>query len=86
VDLRGTMLTAHCAIRRMLAAGGGRLVTIYGNLGDRQQGYVSAFAVAQAGVARLTSRWPASWPGRRFADRRASRVRAHRDDRAAGLG
>jgi NAD(P)-dependent dehydrogenase (short-subunit alcohol dehydrogenase family) len=54
VDLRGTMLTAQCAIRRMLAAGGGRLVTVYGNLGDRQQGYVSAFAVAKAGVARLT--------------------------------
>ena len=48
VDLRGTMLTAQSAIRRMLAAGHGRLVTIYGNLGDRQQGYVSAFAVAKA--------------------------------------
>jgi NAD(P)-dependent dehydrogenase (short-subunit alcohol dehydrogenase family) len=54
VDLRGTMLTAQCAIARMLAAGRGRLVTIYGNLGDRQQGYVSAFAVAKAGIARLT--------------------------------
>ena len=54
VDLRGTMLTAQCAVSRMLAAGGGRLVTIYGNLGDRQQGYVSAFAVAKAGIARLT--------------------------------
>jgi NAD(P)-dependent dehydrogenase (short-subunit alcohol dehydrogenase family) len=53
VDLRGTMLTAGAAIRRMLAAGGGRVVTIYGNLGDRQQGYVSAFAVAKAGIARL---------------------------------
>jgi NAD(P)-dependent dehydrogenase (short-subunit alcohol dehydrogenase family) len=40
VDLRGTMLTAQCAI--------------YGNLGGRQPGYVSAFAVAKAGVARLT--------------------------------
>jgi hypothetical protein len=29
------MLSAQCATRRMLAAGGGRLVTIYGNLGDR---------------------------------------------------
>ena len=54
VDLRGTMLTAQCAVRRMLAVGHGRLVTIYGNLGDRQQGYVSAFAVAKAGIARLT--------------------------------
>jgi 3-oxoacyl-[acyl-carrier protein] reductase len=54
VDLRGTMLTARSAISRMLAAGGGRFVTIYGNLGDRQQGNVSAFAVAKACIARLT--------------------------------
>lgn len=54
VDLRGTMLTAWSAIRRMLPAGAGRLVTIYGNLGDRQGGNVSAFAVAKAGIARLT--------------------------------
>lgn len=54
VDLRGTMLTARSAIPRMLAAGGGRFVTIYGNLGDRQLGNVSAFAVAKAGIARLT--------------------------------
>ena len=52
--LRGTMLTARSAIPRMLAAGGGRLVTVYGNLGDRQLGNVSAFAVAKAGIARLT--------------------------------
>ena len=54
VDLHGTMLTAQCAVTRMLAAGRGRLVTIYGNLGDKQQGHVSAFAVAKAGIARLT--------------------------------
>jgi NAD(P)-dependent dehydrogenase (short-subunit alcohol dehydrogenase family) len=54
VDLRGTMLTAQYAVTRMLAVGPGRLVTVYGNLGDRQQGYVSAFAVAKAGIARLT--------------------------------
>jgi NAD(P)-dependent dehydrogenase (short-subunit alcohol dehydrogenase family) len=54
VDLRGTMLTAAAGIRRMLPAGAGRVVTIYGNLGDRQQGYVSAFAAAKAGIARLT--------------------------------
>lgn len=54
VDLRGTMLTAQCALRHMLPARTGRLVTIYGNLGDRQQGNVSAFAVAKAGIARLS--------------------------------
>jgi NAD(P)-dependent dehydrogenase (short-subunit alcohol dehydrogenase family) len=29
-------------------------VTVYGNLGDRQTGHVSAFAAAKAGIARLT--------------------------------
>src|SRR5215469_726925 len=53
-DLRGTMLTAAASIRRMLPAGRGRVVTVYGNLGDRQTGNVSAFAVAKAGIARLT--------------------------------
>jgi NAD(P)-dependent dehydrogenase (short-subunit alcohol dehydrogenase family) len=54
VDLRGTMLAARAGITAMLAAGGGRIVTIYGNLGDRQSGHVSAFAVAKAGILRLT--------------------------------
>jgi 3-oxoacyl-[acyl-carrier protein] reductase len=47
VDLLGTMITARSAITRMLPLAAGRLVTIYGNLGERQQGYVSAFAVAK---------------------------------------
>jgi len=54
IDLRGTMLAARAAVRRMLAVGTGRLVTIYGNLGDRQLGNVSAFGVAKAGIARFT--------------------------------
>lgn len=54
VDLRGTMLTAWSAIPSMLLARAGRFVTVYGNLGERQSGYVSAFAAAKAGIARLT--------------------------------
>jgi NAD(P)-dependent dehydrogenase (short-subunit alcohol dehydrogenase family) len=54
VDLKGTMLTARAAVNRMLPRATGRLVTVYGNLGDRQMGNVSAFAVAKAGIARLT--------------------------------
>ena len=54
VDLLGTLIPAQSAIERMRAAGTGRLVTVYGNLGDRQLGNVSAFAVAKAGIARLT--------------------------------
>ena len=54
VDLRGSMLTARSAVGRMVESGGGRFVTVYGNLGDRLGAYVSAFAAAKAGVARLT--------------------------------
>ena len=54
VDLRGTMLTARFAVGRMVRAGRGRFVTVYGNLGDRLGAHVSAFAAAKAGVARLT--------------------------------
>ena len=54
VDLRGTMLTARSAVGRMVARRAGRFVTVYGNLGDRLGLYVSAFAAAKAGVARLT--------------------------------
>jgi NAD(P)-dependent dehydrogenase (short-subunit alcohol dehydrogenase family) len=54
VDLRGSMLTARAALGPMVAAGRGRLVLVYGNLGDRLGAHVSAFAAAKAGVARLT--------------------------------
>jgi 3-oxoacyl-[acyl-carrier protein] reductase len=54
VDLRGTMLTAWSAIPSMLVARSGRFVTVYGNLGERQSGHVSALAAAKAGIARLT--------------------------------
>ncbi len=54
VDLRGTMLTMQEALKAMLPAGAGRIVAVYGNLGDRDGRHVSAFAAAKAGVARLT--------------------------------
>ena len=54
VDLRGTMLTAQAALQSMLPARRGRIVTIYGNLGDHGLPNVSAFAAAKAGVARFT--------------------------------
>jgi 3-oxoacyl-[acyl-carrier protein] reductase len=54
VDLRGTMLTTQAALHSMLPARQGRIVTIYGNLGDHGLANVSAFAVAKAGVARFT--------------------------------
>ncbi len=54
IDLRGTMLTVREALKTMLPVGAGRVVTVYGNLGDRQGTNVSAFAGAKAGIARLT--------------------------------
>ena len=54
VDLRGSMLTARSAVGRMVRSRAGRFVMVYGNLGDRLGAYVSAFAAAKAGVARLT--------------------------------
>ena len=54
VDLRGTMLCSQAVLPGMLAAGAGRIVTIYGNLGDDGRENLSAFAAAKAGVARFT--------------------------------
>jgi NAD(P)-dependent dehydrogenase (short-subunit alcohol dehydrogenase family) len=54
IDLRGTMLCARAALAWMLPAHTGRVVTIYGNLGDDGSEHLSAFAVAKAGIARLT--------------------------------
>ena len=54
VDLRGTMLVAQAALKWMLPLGRGRIVTVYGNLGDRGTPNLSAFSVAKAGIARLT--------------------------------
>jgi NAD(P)-dependent dehydrogenase (short-subunit alcohol dehydrogenase family) len=54
VDLRGTMLTAQAALKAMLPVRRGRILTVYGNLGDRGTPNLSAFAAAKAGVARFT--------------------------------
>lgn len=54
VDLRGTMLAAQAALVSMLPTGRGRIVTVYGNLGDHGRPNVSAFACAKAALARLT--------------------------------
>jgi NAD(P)-dependent dehydrogenase (short-subunit alcohol dehydrogenase family) len=53
-DVRGTMLCVHAAVPYMLEQGTGRIVTIYGNLGDDGREHVSAFAAAKAAVARFT--------------------------------
>ena len=54
VDLRGTMLCARAALSTMIPRRAGRIVTVYGNLGDDGLEHVSAFAAAKAGIARFT--------------------------------
>lgn len=54
VDLRGTMLCARAALALMLEQRAGRIVTVYGNLGDDGREHVSAFAAAKAAIARFT--------------------------------
>ena len=54
VDLRGTMLCAQAVLPTMLAAGAGRIATVYGNLGDDGREHLTAFASAKAGLARFT--------------------------------
>jgi NAD(P)-dependent dehydrogenase (short-subunit alcohol dehydrogenase family) len=53
-NLRGAALTCHYALARMVPRRSGRIINIYGNLGAAQAGYCSAFAVAKAGLLRLT--------------------------------
>jgi NAD(P)-dependent dehydrogenase (short-subunit alcohol dehydrogenase family) len=63
VDLRGTMLTVHAALQTMLYEGRGRIITMYGNLGDRGTPNLSAFAAAKAAVARFTESLAAELAG-----------------------
>lgn len=63
VDLRGTMLTVRTVLPFMLAGGSGRIVTVYGNLGDDGRRHVSAFAAAKAGIARFTETLAAELAG-----------------------
>lgn len=53
VDLRARCC-ARAALSTMLPRGAGRIVTVYGNLGDDGRAHLSAFAAAKAGVVRFT--------------------------------
>ncbi len=63
VDLRGTMLFVQAAARPMIEHGAGRIVTVYGNLGDQGGPNVSAFAAAKAATARITETLAAELEG-----------------------
>jgi len=53
-DLLGTFLTLQESARRMQPRRRGRLISVYGNLGDRGTPNLSAFAASKAAVARLS--------------------------------
>lgn len=54
VHAKGAAALAHAVLPGMIARGSGRIVNIYGNLGDRGGGYASAYACGKAGLLRLT--------------------------------
>jgi NAD(P)-dependent dehydrogenase (short-subunit alcohol dehydrogenase family) len=54
IHVRGAVLASHFALARMIPRRRGRIINIYGNLGDTRGAYSSAYAVAKAALLRLT--------------------------------
>lgn len=54
VHTKGAAALAHSLLPGMVARGSGRIVNIYGNLGDQGSAYSSAYASGKAGLLRLT--------------------------------
>jgi NAD(P)-dependent dehydrogenase (short-subunit alcohol dehydrogenase family) len=63
VHLRGAMLLAHACLPSMLARRNGRVVLLYGNLGDRDQPWCTAYAAGKAGLLRLAGQLHAELDG-----------------------
>ena len=53
VHLRGTMLLARACLPRMIERGRGRIILNYGNLGDRDEPWTTAYAAGKAGLLRM---------------------------------
>ncbi len=58
--VRGAALVSHFALRSMIQRHRGRIVNIYGNLGDRAGRYSSAYAVARPHCSGSPNRRPSS--------------------------
>ena len=54
INLTGTFLVARAAVRAMLAAGGGSLVTFASTAGERGSARRAAYGATKAGVINLT--------------------------------
>jgi NAD(P)-dependent dehydrogenase (short-subunit alcohol dehydrogenase family) len=61
--LRGAMLLARACLPGMIARGSGRVVLIYGNLGDRGEPWCTAYAAGKSGLLRLTEQLHAELAG-----------------------
>ncbi|TVR25212.1 MAG: SDR family oxidoreductase [Nitriliruptor sp.] len=53
VHVRGAMLLARACLPSMIERATGRVVLVYGNLGDRGAPWCTAYATGKAGLARL---------------------------------
>jgi len=63
VHLRGGMLLARACLPRMIERGAGRVVLVYGNLGDRGSPWCTSFAAGKAGLLRLVDQLHAELEG-----------------------
>jgi NAD(P)-dependent dehydrogenase (short-subunit alcohol dehydrogenase family) len=63
VHLRGAMLLAHACLPGMITRRHGRVVLLYGNLGDRDQPWCTAYAAGKAGLLRLAGQLHAELAG-----------------------
>jgi NAD(P)-dependent dehydrogenase (short-subunit alcohol dehydrogenase family) len=63
VHLRGAMLLAHACLPSMIERRTGRVVLVYGNLGDSGSPWCTAFAAGKAGLLRLVDQLHAELEG-----------------------
>jgi len=61
--VRGTLLCCHAALPGMVARGRGRVINVASRSGARTHPYTSSYAVAKAGVLRLTDHLAAETRG-----------------------
>ncbi len=63
VHLRGAMLLARACLPSMIERGAGRVVLVYGNLGDTGSPWCTAYAAGKAGLLRLVGQLHAELNG-----------------------
>ncbi|AYY13636.1 SDR family oxidoreductase [Actinobacteria bacterium YIM 96077] len=64
VNVRGPMVVSHAALRRMLPAGGGRIVNINSGAGHKVMTAYTGYAVSKGALMRLTTQLDAQYRDR----------------------